>query len=123
MPVVSFFLSGRLSHKVSGPVEHVLNPTIAKWSGDYVYGSYDETWWHNGEVVLKRLQCPVSVREMKLLNVHPGSTIYIQGTAYECLDGGDVELSFSLPGSYQVIVRCWPFLDGDYQIENTSSGE
>lgn len=116
--VISLFRAGRFSHWVSGPIEYVINPVLASWGGDYVNGKYDGTWCFSGGQVRKRPVCPVTVDGMTLRSVQPRSAISIEGLQYECADGGDVDLSFQFPGTYEVTVSCWPYLDGRYSVEN-----
>ncbi|WP_238441667.1 hypothetical protein [Alcaligenes faecalis] len=116
--VISLFRAGRFSYWVSGPREYVINPTLAAWEGDYANGKYDGTWWFYGGQVRKRQVCPVMVEGGILYGVRAGSVISIEGQQYECPEGGDIELSFQFPGTYEVTVSCWPYLDGSYTVEN-----
>ena len=53
---------------------------------------------------------PVAIDGLILSAVPPGSTLYIDGSAYP-IEGDTAELEFPLPGSYSVRVECFPFLD------------
>lgn len=120
---VSLFKSGRFHQVVSGPKEYVIDPTLAAWVGDYAVGGLDDTWWFYGGRARKRQACPAKVDGMTLRGIRPGSTIMIEGRQYECAEGGEVELSFQFPGTYEVTVTRWPYLDGRYTIENPPSAE
>lgn len=115
---VSLFRLGRFSHWVDGGYEYVITPTLRMWDGEYEQGEYDDNWWHNGKMVVKRPPCPVRSDGLFLRGVLAGSTIYIEGKAYECAEGGDIELSFQFPGTYEVTISNWPYLTGSYTIEN-----
>lgn len=117
---VSFFKDGRFSKLLSGPMKNVIEPNLAIWDGEYFYGEFDDTYWFYGGIPRKRERCPIVIDGLWLRGVRPNSTIYIEEQAYECADGGEVELSFQYPGTYTVRVERWPYLDGVYEIENTS---
>lgn len=118
MPVVSLFRDGRFCHVVAGPEEYVIKPTLANWAGEWVEGGYDDSWWLRGGLPRKRLPCVAVIEGLTLRGVRPGSTIMIEGQQYECAEGGDVELSFQFPGTYEVTVTRWPYLNGRYTVEN-----
>lgn len=120
---ISLFKEGRFSHMVHGSLEHVVIPTVDSWDGEYVYGEFDDAYWLDSGQPRKRQPCPVAVDGLWLRDVCPGSTITIEKQQYECTEGGDVELSFQYPGVYVVTVSCWPYLDGEYEIENTPQAE
>ncbi|MCX5592549.1 hypothetical protein [Alcaligenes endophyticus] len=112
-----------MQQTLCGPREFVIEPFLEGWDGEYFEGEYDDTYWFYGGAPRKRQPCPATVDGLWLRGVRPGSTIHIEGQAYECAEGGDVELSFQYPGTYQVRVERWPYLDGVYEIENTSQPE
>jgi len=47
-------------------------------------------------------------------------TVLINGTPYK-VDDGTAELSFSQVGNYHIVVRAWPYLDMEFDIENPAS--
>lgn len=47
---------------------------------------------------------------LELSNLPEGSTLYIDGTAYP-VTGTTATLDFPLPGTYQLRVECFPYLD------------
>ncbi|WP_240632009.1 hypothetical protein [Alcaligenes faecalis] len=122
MQTVSLFKDGRFQQTVSGPQEFVITPTLTSWDGDYAPGALDDSWWFYGQV-RKRQPCPVVIEGQVLRGVRPGSVITIESQQYECAEGGDVELSLQYPGTYEITVTRWPYLDGRYTIENPSSTE
>lgn len=115
--------SGKFSGVVRGPWDSVLKPTIQGWDGWHAVGQLDQTWWHNGTSAIKREACPAAQAGAKLTSVPPGSVIVIEGVEYRCAEGGVVELSFQYPGTFEVTVTCWPYLDGSYTIENPPPAE
>lgn len=117
MKVISLFKGGRFQQTVSGPQQFVVGPTLAAWEGDWAPGALDDSWWFYGQA-RKRQPCPTTVKGLTLVGVRPGSMIMIEDQQYECIDGGDVELSFQFPGTYEVMVTRWPYLDGRYIVEN-----
>lgn len=123
MREVSLFMNGQFHAVVSGPAEFVVKPTLQRWVGEWAEGALDDSWWFYGGMARKRQLCPVLVDSLVLRGVRPGSVIVIEGDCHECAEGGDVELSFQYPGSYEVIVKRWPYLDGSYIVENPPSPE
>lgn len=71
-----------------------------------------------GNALRKRPSMPVSLEGNMLINVRPNSQIVINEKAYECEEGGSVELEFDQPGIYSVRVSRWPYLDREFRIEN-----
>ncbi len=122
MPVVSLFKEGRFQQAVFGPKELVINPTLAEWGGEWAAGALDDSWWFYGQA-RKRPAYPAAMEGLTLRGVRPGSTITIEGQRYECTEGGSVELSFQFPGTYEVTVTRWPYLNGRYTVENPPSVE
>ena len=120
MHVVSLFKNGRYQHTVFGSYELVILPTLESWDGDWAEGDLDDSWWYNGARELQRLPYPAVIEGLVLRDVLPGSLVQIEGEQYECAQGGDVELAFQFPGTYEVTVSRWPYLDGRYTVENPS---
>ncbi|WP_253248575.1 hypothetical protein [Alcaligenes faecalis] len=117
MFAVSLFRDGRFQQTVFGPREWVINPTLAEWGGEWATGALDDSWWFYGQA-RKRPACPAVLEGLMLRGIRPGSTIAIEDKQYECAEGGDVELSFQFPGTYEVTVTRWPYLNGRYTVEN-----
>lgn len=118
MHIVSLFKNGRYQQTVFGSYELVIVPTLKSWDGEWAEGALDSTWWYSDAKVNKRLPCTAMLDGMMLRDVQPGSLVMIEGEQYECPEGGDIELSFQFPGTYEVTVSCWPYLDGSYIVEN-----
>lgn len=118
MPTISLFKEGRFCQTVTGPEDVVITPTLAMWEGDWAVGSFNDLWWFYGGQARQRRACPVVVDGLTLRGVRPGSVVGIEGKQYECAEGGDVELSFQFPGTYEVTVTRWPYLNGRYTVEN-----
>ena len=118
MEVVSLFKNGRFLQTVSGPRQFVIEPTLAALEGDWAPGGLDGSWWFYGGEARQRKPCPVVVDGLTRRGVRPGSMITIEGQQYECAEGGDVELSFQFPGTYEVTVTRWPYLNGRYTVDN-----
>lgn len=123
MQTVSLFKDGRFHHLVSGPQEFVIVPILANWEGDHAFGAMDDSWWFYGGEARKRRACPALIEGLTLVGVRPGSVITIEGQQYECLEDGNVDLSFQYPGTYEVTVTRWPYLDGRYTVENPPPSE
>ncbi|MES5323022.1 MULTISPECIES: hypothetical protein [Alcaligenes] len=118
MHVVSLFKNGRYQQTVFGSYELVIVPTLKSWDGEWAEGALDSTWWYSDAKTRKRLPCTAMLDGMVLRDVQPGSVVMIEGEQYECPEGGNIDLSFQFPGTYEVTVSCWPYLDGSYTVEN-----
>ncbi|WP_341667334.1 hypothetical protein [Alcaligenes sp. SDU_A2] len=118
---VSLFRDGRFVQTLQGSPLFVIEPFLARWGGGHAPGALDDSWWFYGGQARKRQACPALVDGLTLRGVRPGSTITIDGQQYECAEGGDVELSFQYPGTYEITVTRWPYLDGRYTVENPPS--
>lgn len=116
--VASLFLHGRFQYAVAAQSRVLVVPTLEAWAGEWTWGEFDDSFYFYGGQARKRPACPVEVDGLVLRGVRPGSTIMIEGQQYECAEGGDVELSFQYPGSYEVTVTRWPYLEGRVTIEN-----
>lgn len=122
---VSLFMpdTGRFDGVVEGHPDYVLAPTVAAWSGGAAPGALDDSWWFYGGQARQRPACPVVAEGLVLRGVRPGSVITLEQQQYECTEGGDVELSFQYPGTYEITVTRWPYLDGRYVVENPPPAE
>ncbi len=119
----TFDAQGRFAGSVWGHPIYVLEATANIWPHHSVRGLYDDAWWFDGSQACERPHCPVIVDGLTLRRVRPGSAIAIEGQQHECAEGGDVELSFQYPGTYEITITCWPDLDGSYTIENPPPSE
>jgi hypothetical protein len=57
----------------------------------------------------ERPASPVTRTDLTLHDVPNGATLWINGVSYPA--EGEVELQFTLPGTYSLRVECFPFLD------------
>ena len=75
-----------------------------------VAGAYDHLTHYilNGEIT-ERPASPVTRTDLTLHDVPNGATLWINGVSYPA--EGEVELQFTLPGTYSLRVECFPFLD------------
>lgn len=121
MPDLTYtlFKEGRMRQKLTGSMINTILPTLENWDGEYVEGEYDDTWWLRSGNPVKRQPCPAVADGLFLRGVPAGSTIIIEGESYACDAGGDISLTFEYPGTYNVRVIRWPYLDGEYIIENS----
>lgn len=67
--------------------------------------------------ITPRPTAPIEVKEHTLYGVPKGALINIEDETY-LADGGPVELSFELPGSYLIRISHWPYLDWETTLEN-----
>jgi hypothetical protein len=57
----------------------------------------------------ERPASPVTRTDLTLHDVPNGATLWINGVSYPA--EGEVELQFTLPGTYSLRVECFPYLD------------
>lgn len=67
--------------------------------------------------IIRRPVLPVHVNGLTLSGVPAEASIVIEGQTYTA-DGSPVELEFSLPGTYQVRINKWPYLEWEKSFEN-----
>lgn len=79
-------------------------------------GRYEYDCVLNG-VVTKRPENPTTLNGLVLSDVPKGSTIYIDGSAYEVELGGEIQLQFNQAGSYSVQIESFPYLDKEFTID------
>lgn len=65
-------------------------------------------------VLMLRQKNPAVLDGMTLRNLPP-SRVTIEGKTYR-VDDGQAELSFAYPGTYQVLVESFPYLDATFQV-------
>lgn len=73
--------------------------------------------------VVPRPASPVTISGLTLHDVPAGARVIIDGTAYEA--DGTVELEFPLPGTFNLRVECFPYLEwsGDVTVPVVSGAE
>lgn len=112
-----FDRSGRVTQTVSGSFSHVISPTLLLWEGFHYEGEYDDSYYfHEGEPT-KRPENTTLVDGLSLIDVPPNSTIVIDDEAYECVDGGKVDLVLNQHGKYTVTVYSFPHMDKEFEID------
>lgn len=114
-----FTKEGRFAQYISGPFAVVIAPTLADWDGFHYEGEYDDSYYFFDGEPTKRPDLPIAVNGLTIENVPAGSTITIENEEYLVEETTDVELEFNLPGIYIVTVSCWPYLDKEFEIENS----
>ena len=77
-----------------------------------------DLWYVQGGQLVKRPVLTVQISGHQLLGVPTGAQILIEGQVYRA-DGSTIELDFPLPGSYEITVAQWPYLDwrGVYEVK------
>jgi len=68
----------------------------------------DRNYILNGQPT-ERPASPVTRTDLTLHDVPNGATLWINGVSYPA--EGEVELEFPLPGTFNLRVECFPFLD------------
>ncbi len=81
----------------------------------FVVGEHDGAAHYvlNGQVV-QRPASPVTLVGSTLYDVPAGSTVWCDGQGYPA--EGDVKLEFPLPGTFQVRVERFPYLDWTAEV-------
>lgn len=69
----------------------------------------------NGAVV-PRPANPSTLSGMKISNVPNPSTVTIDGENPTTVTDGEVDLSFTQPGTYKIVVSSWPALDAVFEV-------
>ena len=79
---------------------------VANWATDYVL---------NGAIT-PRPANTATISGMTISNVPNPSTVTIAGGSPTTVTDGEVDLSFTQPGTYTVVVSSWPMLDATFQV-------
>lgn len=79
---------------------------VASIAADYIL---------NG-VITPRPVNPTTLTGLKLLNVPNPSTVTIAADGAVQVTDGEVDMSFTQPGTYNIKVVSWPFLDGNFSV-------
>ena len=67
-------------------------------------------------VITPRPTNPTTLSGMKLLSVPNPATVTIAGVNPQTVTDGEVDLSFTQPGTYRVVVSSWPMLDATFMV-------
>jgi hypothetical protein len=70
-------------------------------------------------MAVPRPENPTTISNEALENVPVPATVIINGVSYETNESR-VELGFSQPGTYDVKVVAWPYLDKEFSVENSA---
>lgn len=112
-----FYPNGRFAQTISGQFYSVIIPTVKNWDGFSYAGEFDDSYYfHDGEPI-KRPENTTLVDGLSLIDVPPNSTIGIDDEAYECVDGGKVDLVLNQYGKYKVTVYSFPHMDKEFTID------
>jgi hypothetical protein len=85
--------------------------------GSHVLGTGDTTTQYvtNG-VITARPPNPTTLSGMQLSNVPNPSSVTIDAANPQQVTDGEVELSFTQPGTYTIVVSSWPMLDATFKV-------
>lgn len=68
--------------------------------------------------VTARPDMPATIDGLTISGIPAGAVLTIEGVDYT-VDDGEAELSFTLPGTYQVKLSLWPYLDKVFEVVST----
>jgi hypothetical protein len=107
--------SGRITWFMTAPEETL---ELNQKAGAFVPGlfSADKHYVKNGEATL-RPECPATMNGQTITGIPPNGLVTVGEQTYTVLDG-TAELQFDQPGTYKVLVSCWPYLDKEFTIAN-----
>lgn len=89
--------------------EHATDP--------WVNGEWGDDYYILNERPTPRPPCPAALNGMQLTDVPIGATVDINGSRYTA-DDTTIDLEFMYPGTYKIVVSLFPYLDGEFEIEN-----
>jgi hypothetical protein len=85
--------------------------------GSHVLGTGDRSLHYVKDGVrTDRPANPTTLSGMKLSNVPNPSTVIIGTETAQTVTDGEVDLSFTQPGTYTVVVSSWPMLDTTFKV-------
>lgn len=111
---------GRIGVTVCGPEETALQSLRLNTQEPYVGtppGITTDKYYVDNEELKERPEGTARLEGLTLKGVLAGSNVSIEGVDYTA-DGTDIELEFSLPGSYTVVVELWPYKKQEFVVEN-----
>jgi hypothetical protein len=107
--------------RITGSVTATLNTIDANKVGLWVNGFGDRSIHYVKDgVITDRPEQKTTLEGSTLKNLPVPCQIHINGEVYEC-DEDHAELEIDLPGTYQISVTAWPYLDVEFTYENQSS--
>lgn len=86
--------------------DYVLVPSSTYGPTEYI---------HNGRLAT-RPEMPTDLNGLTLTDVPVPCLVYINREAYMTEDS-TVELEFDQPGTYNIRLECWPYLDKEFTVE------
>lgn len=120
MESISFYdSSGKVTSTISGDANYI---SFCKESIDapYVDGDlYGKAVYINNGAVFDRPEMPIKIVGMVLENVPYPAKLFINDSEY-LVEEGTIELTLPYPGIYKIKIECWPYLDKEFEIENSS---
>lgn len=117
MDITLYDTEGRFVGHVSGHPQYVIAPTLEATPHQHVEGKQAENTYMTQGAVQVRQPCPAVLTGLKLTTVPNPCLLYINNVAYPC-ESNTIELEFDQPISYAIRIVAWPFLDGEFFIEN-----
>lgn len=74
------------------------------------------THYVSNGAITSRPANPSTISGMTISNVPSPSTVTISGVNPQTVTDGVVDLSFTQPGTYTVVVAAWPMLDATFSV-------
>ncbi len=111
---------GRIGVTVCGPEETALQSLRLNTQEPYVEtppGVTTDRYYIENKELKERPEGTARLDGLTLKGVLAGSKVTIEGIDYTA-DGTDIDLEFSLPGSYMVVVELWPYKKQEFVVEN-----
>lgn len=108
---------GNFCQTIEGDYEMVVLPTSEALNGTAVEGQYDPTYYLLDDVPTKKEDNPTILTGMTLSNIPAESEIVIDNEVYPVGTESEVELSFTMPGQYRVIIESEKYLNKEFEID------
>ena len=107
---------GRIQYTGSVPSSMIESQLVPE-GGSLVAGlGNPNTEYVAGGVITPRPANPSMLSGMKISNVPNPSTVTIDGENPTTVTDGEVDLSFTQPGTYRIVVSSWPALDAVFEV-------
>lgn len=118
MPSITFYKDdGRIDYSVTSDTEQSLEPN-KQLSNNWIDGEWSEmTHYIVNNDAVERPICPAIIEQQTIKNLPVPCKIIINSTEYDA-DEPEVELELPYSARYTVRVVAFPYLDGEYTIEN-----
>lgn len=106
------------SGEITGTLSATDNTIEPNKVGLWVYGEGKaESDYVLDRVITPRPTQPTTLTGNFLENLPVPCKIIINGTEYDCNES-TATLEFNQPGTYNIIVRAWPYIDKEFVYEN-----